>query len=232
MGYKPGTPLPATLDGVIVERPIKIDRALLYLIGGALEWLVDKEPLEETGALTIDAARLALSNMLWDFYHEVIPVDSTPIGAIMMWPSLTPPTNWLLCAAGTTYLRADYPDLYNALDSIFHVDADSFILPSMSGRFAYGAASGAIPVNSSGGASTVTLTENQIPAHTHALENSVGTDYNRQTGGGNQTPTGLGNIAIFASAPYTPLTTLSAGGGASHENMPPYRALAYIIRAL
>lgn len=230
MSHEPGTPLPAALDGVIAERPIRIDRALLYLIGGALEWLVDREPLEETGTLTVEAARLALSNMLWDFYQEAMPV-SVPIGTIMMWPSLTPPDGWLLCGSGT-YARADYPDLYDVLDSVFHVDADNFILPSMNGRFPYGAVSGAVPVNQSGGQSTVTLTENQIPAHTHALENSVGTDYNRQTGGGNQTPTGLGNIAIFATAPYTPLTTLSTGGGASHENMPPYRAVAFIIKAL
>lgn len=66
------TPLPPTLSGNILERLIRLDEALIYLVGGSLEYLTDKEPLEETGALTVEQARAALSQMLWDYYHENI----------------------------------------------------------------------------------------------------------------------------------------------------------------
>lgn len=59
------TPLPETLNGVVVERVIKIDSSLLYLIDGALAWLVDIEPLIETGTLTVDEARILLDDMFW-----------------------------------------------------------------------------------------------------------------------------------------------------------------------
>ena len=62
-----------------------------------------------------------------------------------------------------------------------------------------------------GGSKTVTLTKDQMPAHTHTLKRS-------KTGG--QTYTG----AVFDSVdgPYEDVSTLSAGGGDAHDNMPPY----------
>lgn len=231
MSHRDGTPLPATLDGVTGERLIKIDRALFYLVGGALAEMVERESLEQTGTLTVDDARAALSQMLWDFYHEEIPVDNTPIGSIMIWPSLTPPAKFLLCS-GASHARADYPLLYDALDSIFHVDADNFFTPALGGRFVYGAVEGALPISMAGGLASVTLNASQIPSHVHALESSAGVDFNRATGGTNSSATGLGVSGIFATAPFTPLTSLATGGGGSHENMPPWRAMAYIIRAL
>ena len=64
-----------------------------------------------------------------------------------------------------------------------------------------------------GGAATVTLTENQIPAHTHTVQWA---SYNR----------GSGNLAASV-LDYTGSSkqTGSTGGGAAHNNMPPYLAV-------
>lgn len=43
----------------------------MYLIGGALEYLAEDEDLEQTGAFTVNAAKDALSEMLWKFYTEI-----------------------------------------------------------------------------------------------------------------------------------------------------------------
>lgn len=58
------TPLPAALAGDIQTRPITIDRSLFYLVTGALVYLSEHEPLDQTGTLTVDAAKAALSAML------------------------------------------------------------------------------------------------------------------------------------------------------------------------
>jgi hypothetical protein len=65
---KPGTPLPASLSGSTVKRPVEIDGALLYLVGGALSGLASNEPFEQTGTLTADETRQALEAMILAFY--------------------------------------------------------------------------------------------------------------------------------------------------------------------
>lgn len=41
-------------------------------MGGALAYLTDIEPLEQTGTLTVEEARTELTEMLWEFYTGVI----------------------------------------------------------------------------------------------------------------------------------------------------------------
>lgn len=67
MSKPDGTPLPPALAGVTVTRTIEIDQALEYLINGALIWLIDKEPLEQTGTLTVEDAKAALSEMFYTY---------------------------------------------------------------------------------------------------------------------------------------------------------------------
>lgn len=66
-------------------------------------------------------------------------------------------------------------------------------------------------VENKGGSKTVILTKDQMPAHTHTLMRS-------KTGG--QTYTGT--VFDSVDGPYESVSTLSAGGGDAHDNMPPY----------
>ena len=94
--------------------------------------------------------------------------------------------------------------------------------PDLRDRFVVGAG-GNYSVGATGGADTVTLSINEIPSHNHNLL------YNSGSFGGSSgavTPRGT-------NTPTTPGLTdriSSTGGGAAHENRPPYYALCYIMK--
>lgn len=121
-----------------------------------------------------------------------------PAGVIVMWSGAVAdvPGGWALCdgTSGT---------------------------PDLRGRFVVGAGD-QYSVGDTGGAASVTLTVNQIPAHSHVIKN-----YEPNSGQLSGKVGGRGNQ-------YTELspsaTTENAGGGKSHENRPPYYALCYIMK--
>lgn len=67
---------------------------------------------------------------------------------------------------------------------------------------------------STGGAATVTLTVNELPAHTHTMKNDQG-------------GAGTANFIASAAGSATAVTTSSTGNGAAFSIIPPYQA-AYI----
>lgn len=71
---------------------------------------------------------------------------------------------------------------------------------------------------SEGGVETVTLTVEQIPAHVHTYQQSI------------NAATSTGNTSNQKHAAYQTSNTSSVGGGKSHDNMPPYYALAFIMK--
>ena len=94
--------------------------------------------------------------------------------------------------------------------------------PNLSGRFVvgYDASNSDYDVNDTGGSESVTLTINQIPAHTHNINLAVRAFY--------QEPRNFG-VGTDGSANNSE-DTGSTGGGQSHENRPPYYALCYIMK--
>lgn len=150
-----------------------------------------------------------------------------PRGGIIMWSGLVSaiPAGWALCDG-----VAGRPDLR--------------------GRFIVGAGGAYAPADT-GGAETVTLTEAQIPAHTHAVNIDTDTEGNHQhvynqanswavtpsSGtvtraylGSGATPPQANTAGAGAHNHNVSGDTAAKGGGGSHENRPPYFALAYIIR--
>lgn len=90
-----------------------------------------------------------------------------------------------------------------------------------SGRFVVGVSDGSgFGYGDTGGVSEVTLTEAQIPSHTH----SVPTGGNRLQADGN-----AANPAGIVSG-VTASTTGATGGGEAHDNMPPYVAYFRIVK--
>lgn len=81
----------------------------------------------------------------------------------------------------------------------------------------------ALAVNDNGGSDQVTLTEAQLPAHTHKMEFYHGTD-----------SAGSGNPKDVFDYPGTPdnssAFTNSTGDGDPFNNMPPYEAVYFIER--
>lgn len=147
-----------------------------------------------------------------------------PSGGIIMWSGsiASIPSGWFLCngSNGT-------PDLRN--------------------RFIVGAGD-AYAVAATGGADSVTLTEAQMPAHTHTGSTNSAGDHNHtaairdawqgntvDNNGGGFMYVGQNNTNTYttstAGAHTHTVTVGSTGGGTSHENRPPYYALAYIMKA-
>lgn len=169
-----GVPLPSALSGEIVERIIRLDSALLYLVTGVLSWLVDKEKLEETGTLTEGAARDALSDMLWD-YLTGEPMPQFIVGEYKLFAFKPAPTGWLQCL-GQVVLQADYAELYAVIGGNFNTGGEAgneFRLPDFGGRAIAGMAAGETnPTNVYGQADYALELENITP-HRHQQAGSA-----------------------------------------------------------
>ena len=93
--------------------------------------------------------------------------------------------------------------------------------PDLRNRFIVGAGN-SYAVAATGGADSVTLTVAQIPAHNHPIQIRTGKDddnFSFNQGFSSDAPTSGGTY-----------NSNSTGGGQSHENRPPYYALAFIMK--
>lgn len=152
------------------------------------------------------------------------------------------PLGWAFCQ-GQLMPISQNTALFALLGTFYGGNGTStFALPNMGGSIAVGMGQGAglspYSLGQVGGSATVTLTSQQMPAHTHALPvNSAS--------GGITTPsptTFLGSAgrsgnhfygtpADQAASPATMLPTMAAqaGGSQPHNNMGSYLSLNYII---
>ncbi len=174
-----------------------------------------------------------------------------PLGIVQMWAGVNVPDGYLLCNGAMLHVP-DYPELYAAIGTAFNNTPDyqgrgqvtppgNFRLPDLRGRFVVGANDLDVDYNrcgKTGGAKTVGLTTDQLPAHAHAFKDYyAGTPYSGAvfTVDGRDKITknfaGFNDITIAADTlHYKNHDTNPAGSGGSHENRPPYYALAYIMK--
>ena len=150
-----------------------------------------------------------------------------PAGGIILWSGSTAsiPSGWVLCNGSNS-------------------------TPDLRDRFVVGAGS-SYAVNATGGASSVTLATSQIPAHNHSASSSSSTTIHdsghshsisavRPSESGNTISTSADGTSVTAStnsattgitaSTSTSTSIVNTGGGGSHENRPPYYALAYIMK--
>jgi len=143
--------------------------------------------------------------------------SSIPAGLICMWSgsSSNIPNGWVLCNGSN-----NTPDL-----------RDKFVLGA-GNNYAVGA---------TGGEKEVTLTVAQMPSHNHDIGNhshsiinyydyrsgssGLGLEYNTCGSGSSKILPGLYTSGISGDT-----TTSSIGEGKSHNNMPPYYALCFIMK--
>jgi microcystin-dependent protein len=152
-------------------------------------------------------------------------------GEIRMFAGEFAPTNWELCQ-GQTLQISENDTLFSLIGTTYGGDGETtFKLPNLQSRFPVHVGTDApFSLGNTGGAEEVTLSVGQLPAHSHQPTASSGI-------GTAASPSN----AVWAAAPDTPFTAggpdhpMSAraltpvGNGGSHENLPPYFALNFII---
>ena len=160
--------------------------------------------------------------------------DDMPIGAVIAIATADTPAGYLLCD-GTIYNRVDYPALFALLNANYQLDADTFKTPDLRGLFIMGGGHDDYPLDDIGGSYSVTLTTSEMPYHQHTFEPHTH-GYTRPS----VTPVGVAEGEEEASLVTTStenvnysgyMTDGGQGGSGSHQNTPPYRVLAYAIRA-
>jgi microcystin-dependent protein len=126
---------------------------------------------------------------------------AVPIGGIIMWSGATAPSGWALCD-GTK--------------------VNGIVTPDLRGRFIVGNNS-TYGINTTGGSATHTLTANEMPSHSHDINHHSFTFHG-----------GIGDShtieLLQTAASSSPYSTGATGGGQAFQTVPPYYALAYIMR--
>jgi len=185
-------------------------------------WTNNQFPLTESEIDDLEAKLAAAGGQLMQsMVGLIIPVMTFDI-----------PAGSLLCD-GTTYLRADYPNLYDAIDPVFIVDASSFTVPDLRDRFIMGS-SVTNTIGTTGGNSQITQTVAQMPIHSHTSpphshSESAAAPTAIAIGPGIPAPSALPAASITGA---TSVSIDSAGGGDPMTITPPYIALRYVVVAL
>jgi microcystin-dependent protein len=161
------------------------------------------------------------------------------IGEIRQFAGNFAPKGWAMCN-GQILLISSNTILFSILSTTFGGNGKTtFALPNLGGQVPVGMGQGpGLTMRQIGeqlGDATVTLTETELPSHSHAISASdaggnaaspAGHVWARTVDGRNPGP------AIYNNAPNTsmhPQALGVSGGGQAHNNMQPWLALNFII---
>jgi microcystin-dependent protein len=152
------------------------------------------------------------------------------VGEIRMFGGNFAPAGWMFCE-GQLLPISENETLFNLIGTTYGGDGQStFALPDLRGRLPIHQGNGFI-LAETGGVEEVTLTVQQIPAHSHPLlaSGAVGNQVN---------PTGALTSNSQGAVPYIEdVTTLNmspqaispVGGSQPHTNFQPYLCVSFII---
>lgn len=161
------------------------------------------------------------------------------VAQITMFAGNFAPRGWAFCD-GQLLAVAQNDALFSLLGTIYGGDGrTTFGLPDLRGRAAMHAGNGpglsTYRLGAKGGQERVTLTTNEMPLHNH------GVTMRAESRGGNLTDPG-GNMLASGSSIFrtnTPADDVrmdaamirqnNVGGSQSHNNLPPFQAVNYII---
>ncbi len=236
--------------GLQLEGPLSSDQGL-----AAKSLTLSKTPGQTSVVVTEESGNLKVSGRLMDSTGFVIPP-----GGIIMWSGKTAPAGWALCdgSNGTPDLRGRFIVGYNGSQnktSPVDINDSSYNQPGNLSDFPK--APVALQEGNTGGSKTVTLDKTQIPSHSHSATTS-GQDGGHShalrldtgTGGsfgggkmlhmtniaGQMNGVTIDNVLANDTVPIDggghghTITVGDTGGGAAHENRPPFYVLAFIMK--
>ena len=153
------------------------------------------------------------------------------VGEIRMFAGNFAPAGWNFCD-GSLLPISNFETLFNLIGTTYGGDGQStFAVPDLRGRLPIHMGNG-FTLAQSGGVETVTLTVNQIAAHSHPYlaSTDTGSGVNPQ---GNVLDQMSGAITLYtAQTPNVPMAAASigsTGGSQPHNNFQPYLCVDFII---
>ena len=164
-------------------------------------------------------------------------MSSPYVGEIRMFGGSFAPAGWMTCD-GQLLPISEYDTLFNLIGTTYGGDGqNTFALPTINGRVPVhmGTNPGTGTTYTLGelaGVSSVTLTTNQIPNHTHTPIADGNLTTTNQTNPTNNFYGTTASTKIYSTKTtgLQQMTTLTTQGGSQpHDNMQPYLAVTYII---
>jgi microcystin-dependent protein len=154
------------------------------------------------------------------------------VGEIRIFAGNFAPAGWMFCE-GQLLPISENETLFQLIGTTYGGDGEStFALPDLRGRIPIHQGNG-FQLAETGGAEEITLTAQQIPAHTHPLLGTAAlASTNSPTGNVVAQSTGA---TVFPYGTDQPLTTLNpstispTGGSRPHANFQPYLCVDFII---
>ena len=151
------------------------------------------------------------------------------VGEVRMFAGNFAPAGWMFCE-GQLLPISEYETLFNLIGTTYGGDGQStFALPDLRGRLPLHQGNG-FTLAETGGVETVTLTVNQIPAHSHPVlaTNDLpagGPPQGKLPGQAAAKIYRAGSPTVFLA----PATVSSVGGNQPHNNFQPYLCVDFII---
>lgn len=152
------------------------------------------------------------------------------VGEIRMFAGNFAPAGWMFCE-GQLLPISENETLFQLIGTTYGGDGQStFALPDLRGRIPIHQGNGFI-LAETGGAEQITLTIQQIPAHSHPLLASADSASTANASGSvlAQVPSYTPYIDGSASASFSANSIGSVGGSQPHTNFQPYLCVNFII---
>jgi microcystin-dependent protein len=152
------------------------------------------------------------------------------VGEIRIFAGNFAPVGWMFCE-GQLLPISENEVLFQLIGTTYGGDGQStFALPDLRGRLPLHQGNGFI-LAETGGAEEITLTVNQIPAHSHPLLAS--TNIAAQTSPANNVLAQSSSADLYiedtANANLSPVAMSAVGGSQPHTNFQPYLCVNFII---
>jgi microcystin-dependent protein len=152
------------------------------------------------------------------------------VGEIRMFAGNFAPAGWMFCE-GQLLPISENEVLFQLIGTSYGGDGEStFALPDLRGRIPIHQGNGFI-LAETGGAEEITLTVNQIAAHSHSLLASTDVAQNTSPSGKVAGQTG-GALLYIQDVPDTNMNAFAVttvGGSQPHTNFEPYLCINYLI---
>jgi microcystin-dependent protein len=152
------------------------------------------------------------------------------VGELRMFGGNFAPAGWMFCE-GQLLPISENETLFQLIGTTYGGDGEStFALPDLRGRIPLHMGSGFL-LAETGGAEEITLTVNQIPAHSHPLlgANTVANDPNPQSNLLSESSIVSLYQSVAPGASMAANAITATGGSQPHTNFQPYLCINFII---